>query len=72
MNLQTKLARLEVAIDRLMDTYDSGNDSEAAAKFHTTMEKDSELMDNVNSKVSKLMTLEDVKGKSLRLAKHKT
>ena len=51
-----------------MDTYDSGNDSKEAAEFHIILKEDSELMDNVISKVSQL----NVKEKSLRLAKHKT
>ena len=59
LNLETKLARLEVANDRLMDAYDSGNDSEAATEFHTTLEEDSELMDNIISKISQLKTLKE-------------
>ena len=59
LNLETKLARLEVANDRLMDAYDSGNDSEAATEFHTTLEEDSELMDNIIGKISQLKTLKE-------------
>ena len=45
-----------------MDAYDSENDSEAAAEFHTVLEEDSELMDNIISKVSQLKRKLSVKG----------
>ena len=59
LNLETKLSRLEVANDRLVDAYDTGNDAEAATEFHTTLDEDSEFMDNVISKVSQLKTLKE-------------
>ena len=59
LNMETKLSRLEVANDRLVDAYDNGNDPEAAAQFHATLDEDSEFMDNVISKVSQLKTLKE-------------
>ena len=59
LNLETKLSWLEVANDRLLDAYDTGNDAEAATEFHTTLGEDSEFMDNVISKVSQLKTLKE-------------
>ena len=35
-----------------MDAYDTGNDAEAVAEFHSTLDEDSKFMDNVISKVS--------------------
>ena len=54
LNLETKLSRLEVANDKLGEAYDNGNDVETATEFHTTLDEDSEFMDNVISKVSQL------------------
>ena len=42
-----------------MNAYDTGNDTEAATEFHTTLDEDSEFMDNVISKVSQLKTLKE-------------
>ena len=57
--METKLSRLEVANDKLGEAYDNGNDAEAATEFQTTLDEDSEFMDNVISKVSQLKTLKE-------------
>ena len=57
LNLETKLSRLEIANDKLREAYDNGNNVEVAAEFHTTLDEDSEFMDNIIRKVSQLKTL---------------
>ena len=59
LNIETKLSRLEVANDRLVDAYGNGNDAEAAAVFHATLDEDSEFTDNAISKVSQLKMLKE-------------
>ena len=46
LNLETKLVRLETANDKLAEAYDQAEDTDAAEQFQTTLDEDSELIDN--------------------------
>ena len=58
LSLETKLTRLETVNDKLMDAYEEEGSSEASAEFQSTLEQDSEFMDNVIDKVSQLKVLQ--------------
>ena len=59
LSLETKLTRLEVANDKLMDAYEEESNSEASAEFQSILEQDSEFMDSVIDKVSQLKVLKE-------------
>lgn len=59
LNLETKLTRLEAANDKLSDAYEVGGDSEGAKQFHTTLDEDSELINNIIGKLSQLRALKE-------------
>jgi len=54
LSLETKLTRLETANDKLMDAYEEESNPEASAEFQSTLEQDSNFMDNIIDKVSQL------------------
>jgi len=56
LSLETKLTRLEMANDKLMDAYKEENNSEASTEFQFF---DSEFMDNVIDKVPQLKVLKE-------------
>ena len=59
LSLETKLAQLEMANDKLMDAYDEEINSEASAEFQSVLEQDNKFMDNVIDKVSELKVLKE-------------
>ena len=59
LSLETKLTRLEVTNDKLMDAYEEESNSEASAEFQSILEQDSEFMDSVIDKVSQLKVLKE-------------
>ena len=54
LNLEVKLLRLEVANDKLINAYEQNNDTERAEQFQQLLDEDSELIDNILTKTSKL------------------
>ena len=59
LNLETKLVRLETANDKLAEAYDQAEDTDAAEQFQTTLDKDSELIDNTITNISQLKLLKE-------------
>ena len=46
LNLETKLVRLETANDKLAEAYEQAEDTDAAEQFQTTLDEDSDLIEN--------------------------
>ena len=57
LNLETKLARLESANDKLADAYEQNEETQAAEQFQTTLNEESEFTDGVLDKISQLKIL---------------
>ena len=53
LNLETKLARLEIANDKLAEAYEQNNDNEGAKQFQTILDEESEMINGID-KVSQL------------------
>ena len=52
LNLETKLTRLETANDKLAEAYEQAGETEAAEQFQTTLDEESELIDDTITKIS--------------------
>lgn len=59
MNLKTKLARLEVANNKLADVYEQGKENEATEQFQTTLNEESAFTDGILDKISQLKILRE-------------
>jgi len=59
LNLETKLTRLETANEKLVEAYEQAEDTEAAKQFHTTLDQESELIDDIISKISQLKLMKE-------------
>ena len=59
LNLETKLVRLETANDKLAEAYEQAEDTDAAEQFQTTLDEDSELIENTITNISQLKLLKD-------------
>ena len=59
LNLETKLKRLETANDKLAEAFGQGEDTEAAEQFQTTLDEESELIDNTITKISRLKLMKE-------------
>ena len=57
LNLETKLSRLEIANDKLIEAYEQNNDNEGAEQFQSVLDEESEIIDGIIDKVSKLKVL---------------
>lgn len=51
--------RLETANDKLAEAYDQAEDTDAAEQFQTTLDEDSELIDNTITNISQLKLLKE-------------
>ena len=59
LNLETKLTRLETANDKLAEAYEQAGETEAAEQFQTTLDEQSELIDDTITKISRLKLLKE-------------
>lgn len=59
LNLETKLVRLETANDKLAEAYEQAEDTEAAEQFQSTLDEESELIDNTITNISQLKLLKE-------------
>ena len=59
LNLVSKLMRLEVTNNKLMDAYKAVGNTESARQFETVLEEDSEFINNIIGRVSQLKTLKE-------------
>ena len=59
LNLETKLKRLETANDKLAEAFEQGEDMEAAEQFQTTLDEESELIDNTITQISRLKLVKE-------------
>ena len=59
LNLETKLVRLETTNDKLAEAYEQAEDTDAAEQFQTTLDKDSELVENTITNTSQLKLLKE-------------
>jgi len=50
LNLQTKLTRLETANDKLVEALEESEDTEAIEQFQGTLDKESEMIDDIIGK----------------------
>jgi len=58
LNLETKLARLENANDKLAEAYEQNNGNEGAEQFQTVLDEESEMIGGIIDKVSQLEVLQ--------------
>ena len=59
LNLKTKLARLEVANDKLADAYEQSEKTDAAEQLQSTLDEESEFTDSIIGKISHLKLLKE-------------
>ena len=59
LNLETKLMRLETANDKLAEAYKQVGETEAAEQFQTTLDEESELIDDTITKILRLKLLKE-------------
>ena len=59
MNLETKLARLEVANDKLVDAYEQSEEVKAAEQFQTALNEETEFTDGILDRISQLKILRE-------------
>ena len=58
LSLETKLAKLETANDKLVEALEQAEELEAAEQFQTTLDEESELIDDTIDKISQLKVME--------------
>ena len=59
LNLETKFTRLETANDKLAEAYKQAGETEVAEQFQTTLDEESELIDDTITKISRLKLLKE-------------
>ena len=59
LNLETKLARLETANEKLIDALEQNEDTTSTEEFQYTLDEDAELTDEVIDKLSQLKLLKE-------------
>ena len=59
LNLETKLTRLETANDKLAEAYEQAGEMEEAEQFQTTLDEESELIDDTITKILRLKLLKE-------------
>ena len=59
LNLQTKLARLETANDKLVEALEQTEDTAASEQFQSTLDEESEMIDDCISKISQLKVMKE-------------
>ena len=59
LNLETKLARLETANEKLIDALEQNEDTTSTEEFQYTLDEDAELTDGVIDKLSQLKLLKE-------------
>ena len=59
LSLETKLARLETANDKLVEALEQAEDHEAAEQSQTTLDEESELIDDIIDKISQLKVIKE-------------
>ena len=59
LNLETKLARLETANEKLIDVLEQNEDTTSTEEFQYTLDEDAELTDGVIDKLSQLKLLKE-------------
>ena len=59
LNLETKLVRLETANDKLAEAYKQAEDTDAAEQFQTTLDEDSDLIENTITNILQLKLLKE-------------
>ena len=67
LNLETKLARLETANEKLIDALEQNEDTTSTEEFQSTLDEDAELTDEVIDKLSQLKLLKEEVEKRQRL-----
>ena len=67
LNLETKLARLETANEKLIDALEQNEDTTLTEEFQSTLDEDAELTDEVIDKLSQLKLLKEEVEKRQRL-----
>jgi len=59
LSLETKLARLEAANDKSVETLEQAEDNEAMQQFQTTLVEESKLIDDTITKMSQLKVMKE-------------
>lgn len=59
LNLETKLARLEAANEKLVDALEQSEDTSSAEEFQSTLDVDGEFTDGIIDKISQLRILKE-------------
>jgi len=59
LSLETKLTRLEAANDKLVDALEQAEDDEVMQQFQTTLDEESELIDDTITKMSQLKVMKE-------------
>ena len=59
LNLQTKLARLETANDKLVEALDQTEDTATSEQFQSTLDEENEMIDDCISKISQLKVMKE-------------
>ena len=59
LNLETKLARLEAANEKLADALEQSEDTSSAEEFQSTLDVDGEFTDGIIDKISQLRILKE-------------
>ena len=68
LNLETKLARLETANEKLIDALEQSEETTSTEEFQFTLDEDAELTDEVIDKLSQLKLLKEEIEKRQRLS----
>ena len=73
LNLETKLARLETANEKLIDALEQSEETTSTEEFQFTLDEDAELTDEVIDKLSQLKLLkEEVEKRQIKIKHLKT
>ena len=59
LNLETKLARLEAANDKLADAYEQSEETDTSEQLQSTLNEESELTDGIIGKISRFKLLKE-------------
>ena len=59
LNLETKLSRVELANEKVIEACESNNDTTSAEQFQKELDEDTELMDTVLSRTSELKVMKE-------------
>ena len=69
LSLEMKLTRLEATNDKLLEVLDQAEDDEAMQQFQTTLDEESELIDDTITKILQLKVMKEEIEKKRRFRK---